>query len=57
MRNHDHSIIRFIIDLIQIVILLAILLSPIYLIISLNVKELSLKAQVTQAVAGAKSQR
>ena len=57
MRNHDHSIIRFLIDLIQIVILLAILLSPIYLIISLNVKELSLKAQVTQAVAGAKSQR
>lgn len=57
MRNHEHSIIRFVIDLIQIVILLAILLSPIYLIISLNIKELSLKAQVTQAVAGAKSQR
>jgi hypothetical protein len=57
MRNHDHSIIRFIIDLIQIAILLAILLSPIYLIISLNVKDLDLKAEVTQAVAGAKSQR
>ena len=57
MRNHDHSIIRFVIDLIQIAVLLTILLSPVYLIISLNVKELNFKAEITQAIAGAKSQR
>jgi hypothetical protein len=57
MRNHEHSFIRFIIDLIQIVILLALLISPILFVVSLKIKDLNLKAEVKQSVAGAKTNR
>ena len=57
MKNHEHSIIRFLIDLIQIIILLALLVSPVYFVVSLKIKDLDLKAEITKSVAGAKANR
>lgn len=57
MRNHEHSIVRFLVDLVQIVVLLALIISPIYLVMSLKIKDLNLKAEITNSVAGAKTNR
>jgi hypothetical protein len=57
MRNHNHSFFRFFIDVLQIIILFLIFLAPIFLVTSLKVKDLNLKAEVVKAVAGAKNSR
>ena len=57
MKNHEHSIFRFLIDLIQIIILLALLVSPVYFVVSLKIKDLDLKAEITKSVAGVKTNR
>jgi hypothetical protein len=57
MKNHEHSIFRFLIDLIQILILLALLVSPVYFVVSLKIKDLDLKAEITKSVAGVKTNR
>ncbi len=57
MKSHEHSILRFLIDLIQIIILLALLVSPVYFVVSLKIKDLDLKAEITKSVAGAKANR
>lgn len=55
MRNHNHSFLRFIIDLMLILVLFALLLSPLFAITSLKVKDLNLKAEILKSVAGAKT--
>lgn len=57
MRDHNHSFLRFIIDLIQIFVLFVLLLSPVLLITTLKIKDFNLKASVTEFVAGVKSTR
>ena len=57
MKNHNHSFFRFFIDDLQIIILFLIFLAPIFLVTSLKVKDLNLKAEVVKAVAGAKNSR
>jgi len=57
MRNHNHSFIRFIADIILVVVLLLILLSPVYFILSLKISDFKFQAFTVESVAGAKSQK
>ena len=55
MRNHNHNIFRFLIDLLQIFILFLLLLSPIFMVTSLKFKDFNFKAEIIKNVAGVKT--
>ena len=55
MRYHNHNILRFLIDLLQILILFLLLLSPIFMVTSLKFKDFNFKAEIIKNVAGVKT--
>lgn len=57
MRNHNHSFLRFVVDIVQIVILFTLLLAPALLVTTLKIKDLNLKASVIKSVAGVETSR
>jgi len=53
----NHSILRFIMDIILLIILFLLLVSPLLLTFTLKISDVDLKAAAIQRVAGASSQR
>lgn len=57
MRNHDHSVFRLIIDTFLVILLILLLISPVFLVLSLKIKNLNLQAKITESVAGTKTSK
>jgi len=55
MKNHNHSFLRFVFDLLLIALLFILLLVPIFAITSLKIKDLNFKAEILKSVAGVKT--
>jgi uncharacterized membrane protein len=53
----NHSIFRFVIDIILLIVLFLLLVSPLLLTFTLKVSDMDLKAATINRVAGASSQR
>ena len=53
----NHSILRFIMDIILLIILFLLLVSPLLLTFTLKISDVDFKAAAIQRVAGASSQR
>jgi hypothetical protein len=53
----NHSILRFIMDIILLIVLFLLLISPLLLTFTLKISNLDLKAETISRVAGASSQK
>lgn len=53
----NHTILRFIMDIILLILLFLLIMSPLLLTFTLKISNTDLKAEITQRVAGSSSQR
>lgn len=56
-RTKNHSVIRFIFDILLLLILFFLIISPVYLTFTLKIKDLNLKALGVEKVAGINTAR
>jgi len=57
MKEHKHSFLRFITDITLTLVIVLSFMTPVFLVMSLKIKDLNLKAEIIEAVAGSNSKK